>query len=296
MAGRTAICFVLADPRPERPLERLDRRLRSLLLDVPLVRDIVQPRWAPARRLGFGAGLRACVQSLRRRHSTLPPILVLRPSTQPQVTLADVDEVVPIDPAVYASIRSVSSYYGAEVYYKLEVFGLRGYERIVYLDCDTIVLDDVSALWDPRRYRDNGLYAVRETQEMGGLRAAVGKLNTGVMVINPALVPGGAHDEMIRTACAADSYDWGDQGVVNAYIERTAVSVAGELEWCYNVPVVAKTRGRWECFENGIKILHFVNRFKPWAAYHHHDRAFDAEFKRLWNEAYGTGFPPAEIE
>ena len=98
--------------------------------------------------MGFAAGLRACVQSIRRLHADVPPILVLRPAGQ-TLTIADVDAVIPFDPASYESIPCAGLYFGREVFYKLEVFRLRGYERIVYLDCDTLVVDDISPLWDP---------------------------------------------------------------------------------------------------------------------------------------------------
>jgi len=56
-----------------------------------------------------------------------------------------VDEVLTIDPAVYAGIPlSETRFYGPEIFHKLDVFKARAYERIVYLDCDTLVLGDVT--------------------------------------------------------------------------------------------------------------------------------------------------------
>jgi lipopolysaccharide biosynthesis glycosyltransferase len=236
--------------------------------------------------MGYAAGLRACVQSLRRRHSDLPPILVLRPAGQ-ELTLADVDEVIPFDSGPYRSIPRTSHYFGREVFFKLDVFNIRGYDRIVYLDCDTVVLDDISPLWDPALYADRPFYAVRERSEMGVHPSVFEKFNTGVMVINRSLLTGEAYRCLLDMARRGVTYDRGDQGVINAYVDQPGVPhAAGDLDACYNVFVQAKKVGQWELFRNRVKVLHFVNRLKPWAANHRYDWMFDEEFKRLWDEAY----------
>ncbi|HVS14845.1 MAG TPA: glycosyltransferase [Thermoanaerobaculia bacterium] len=210
----------------------------------------------------------------------------MRPASQ-QITLADVDEVVPFEPSpARRGPRASSTYFGREVFHKLEVFNLRGYERVIYLDCDTVVLDDISPLWDPGEYRDLPFYAVRETAEQGVHPATRGKLNTGVMVINRPLLDGRAHDQMLTIADSRRSYDGGDQGVVNAYLENAGHGIAGELDPSYNVLVRAKRFGKWELLRDRIRILHYVNRWKPWSENHARDWLFDPELKRLWDDAY----------
>jgi hypothetical protein len=288
MAGKTAICFVLAIPPKELRLETIGRAARVLLSGLPGLDRFITPPWSPDRRMGFGAGLKACVQSLRRRHRDLPPVLVLRPRHQ-EVTMADVDQVIAFDPARYASLPANGSYFGREVFYKLEVFTLRGYERIVYLDCDTLVLDDISPLWDLGHYAEKGLYGVRESAEMGVAPSVSGRFNTGVMVINQALLCEQTYRRLLEIARSGVSYDGTDQGVVNEYLVCEPNATAGELDPSFNVMVLSKKAGRWERYQDRIRILHFNNRLKPWAADHRHDWLFDAEFKRLWDEAYGPG-------
>jgi alpha-N-acetylglucosamine transferase len=295
MQSETAICFVLATPPSERAVETLKRRTRRLLGRLSFVENSIAPRWSPVRRMGYGAGLRACVQSLRRRHRKLPPVIVLRPAGE-GLPLADVDELIPINPAPYDSISATGTYWGREIYYKLEVFNLRQYKRIVYLDCDTIVLDDISALWDSRRYSAQSFYAVRETEDMGVHPSVVGKLNTGVMVINPDLLPEDAFERMLALARRGESYDRGDQGIVDSYLRREKGASAGELEPAYNIMTAIKKIGRWDLYKNEIKILHFTNRLKPWMPEHHLDATFDPDFKRLWSEAYGIAPVPFQDE
>jgi len=283
------ICFVLSRPPGEGTLARLDRKARSLLARVPLLSRFIPIRWAPARRAGYAAGLRASVQSLRRRHPDAPPIVLL--TSGRGVTLADVDEILPFDDSRYAGMPS-RSYYGAEIYHKLEIFNLRQFDRIVYLDCDTIVLDDISRLWDMSEFADKGVYAVRETESMGVHAAVVGKVNTGVMVVNTRLLPDQTYSNLLQIARDAGSYDLGDQGVLNRYLERIG-QPAGELEPEYNVLVSSKTRGRWEeVVQRPIRILHYVNFIKPWTPGHELDPFFDVEFQRLWDEAYDVRRPP----
>jgi len=283
------ICFLLSQPPREGTLARLDRKARSLLARVPLLSRFIPIRWAPARRAGYAAGLRACVQSLRRRHPDAPPIVLLRSGIG--VTLADVDEIRPFDDSRYARMPS-RSYYGAEIYHKLEIFNLRQFDRIVYLDCDTIVLDDISRLWDMNEFTDKGLYAVRETESMGVHEAVIGKFNTGVMVVNTRLLPEQTYSNLLQIAREAGSYDLGDQGVINRFLERIG-QPGGELDPEYNVLVSTKTRGRWEEVAlRPIRILHYVNFIKPWTPGHERDPFFDDEFLRLWDEAYDVRRPP----
>jgi hypothetical protein len=285
MPNPVAICFVLATPGEETRAAYWDRRIRSRLQDVPFLRDWIRPRWSPRRRLGYGAGLRACVNSLRRHHADLPPIIVLRPEGEGP-TLADVDEVRTFDPAPYAQIPIASTYWGRETFYKLALFALHGFERVVYLDCDTLVLDDVSALWDPNQHADADLYGVHESRDMGSDGRALGKVNTGVLVLNRPLLSPDIHRRMIEIAGSGASYDGGDQGALGVLLEESPQLRVGALDPAYNVMVGWKKFGRWEQIEDRIRILHFANGFKPWSPYHAHDPAFDADFKRLWDDAF----------
>ena len=272
MTVTSAICFVLANPAPDGFIDAFASLPSLSLNQIPLTGDATEPHFSSARRQGFGAGLRACVQSIRRRHRQVPPIVVLRPSPQ-QLTMADVDEVISFDPAPYASIPFTGTYWGPEIYFKLELFNLRGYERVVYLDCDTIALDDISPLWNMDEYAERSFYAVRESREMGAHPEVVGKFNTGVMVVNRPLLTESTHRRMLDIACEGTSYDGGDQGVINRYLNEIPGTRPGELDVAYNVLVCARRYGNWDTFKDRIRILHFTNRLKPWALDHQRTRS-----------------------
>jgi lipopolysaccharide biosynthesis glycosyltransferase len=191
----------------------------------------------------------------------------------------------------YASIPPWSSYFDREIYYKLEVFNPRGFDRIVYLDCDTVILDDISALWDPGQLGGHALYAVRERPEMGVTPDRFGKFNLGVMVVNRPLLDRAVHQALLGIAQRGFSDDGTDQGVIEQYLIQHPDATVGELDDSYNVMVVARKYGDWERLKNRIKILHFVNHAKPWAPDHVDDHHFDAELKRIWDDAYRMALP-----
>lgn len=285
MPGTTVICYLLVEPAPERVADRVARHLRSAARRLPLLDRVVQRRWSPSRRMGYGAGLRASVQSLRRRHAQLPPVILLQPA-HASPTLADVDEIVPFDPVPYASIPPWSSYFDREIFCKLEVFKSRGYDRLVFLDCDTVILGDISALWDSELFADRDLYAVREQPGMGVTPDRFGKINTGVMVVNRPLLNDAVHRTLLGIAERGLSEDGGDQGVIEHFLRQHPDVTVGQLDDSYNVMVVARKYGDWDRLKDRIRILHFVNQVKPWAADHVDDPLFDEELKRIWDDAY----------
>ncbi len=128
---------------------------------------------------------------------------------------------------------------------------------------------------------------------MGVDPSVFGKFNTGVMIVNRSLMDDAVYRRLLELARSGVSYDGGDQGVINAYLDERGGDVAGDLDSGYNVLVRAKKLGDWEVLRKRLRVLHFVNALKPWAANHRHDWLFDEEFKRLWDEAYR--FAPGEL-
>lgn len=121
---------------------------------------------------------------------------------------------------------------------------------------------------------------------------AVGKINSGVLVLNRALRLPDVHRRMIEIARSGTSYDEGDQGVLHQLLEESPQIRVGELDPAYNVMVVWKKFGRWEQIRDRVRILHFVNGFKPWSPHHAHDLLFDADLERHWDDAFRGAIVP----
>jgi hypothetical protein len=261
--ARVAICFVVADSRhriPRRPRWRwLYRSVRRALLRARVGWKQREPRDAD-----YAVGLGNAIATLRKRSRDLPPILLLSPDDGPKPD--GVDELLRVDTVGYRKVRGVAYEFGVSVFYKLEVFRLSGYDRVVYFDCDLLFVDDVSALWDMRRYRDHAMYAVRESADNGAsYPPAFGTFNSGVLVLNAPMLHEEVHDDLLEIAAAGRSSDGGDQGVLHRFL-TTAPNHrrAGELEPAFNLFVDDASLASG-LLNRGAKILHFTGTDKPFA-------------------------------
>jgi lipopolysaccharide biosynthesis glycosyltransferase len=215
----------------------------------------------------------------------MPPVLLL--TSEAMAPPPGVDRVVRIDPVPFeAAKRCNYAMGGLSYYFKLALFGIEEWKRIVYIDSDTIALSDLSELWDLRRFADKPIYAMRETAEMAPWGEALGKLNTGVMVINAPMLSRRVYLEMMEQMRAGRSYDGGDQGIINAFLaHHRAEFEPGELPQEYNLFVNESITARWPRIGADAKVLHFVGKTKPWSRHYERAYAFGPKFKPLWEDA-----------
>lgn len=161
------------------------------------------------------------------------------------------------------------------VYTKLLIFSLSSYERVVYLDADTIALQNLDSL-----FLCDGFCGVMRHSE---------RLNTGVLVAQPSI---DLFNDMMSKIGALPSYTGGDQGFLNSYFSNYASApffnpsrgqLLSELH-PDSIDENSKTRiarlptgfnadlglfifnsGRWTLLESEIHILHYtLASFKPW--------------------------------
>jgi len=241
-------------------------------------------------------GYHHVVESLRRHHSSLPEIVVLSPDLESPPPGAD--RLVQIDPTPFNVIRKTQSAFGRSVYYKLALFQLN-YDRILYLDTDLLILGDISELWDPTVYQQQGLYGVREDASLGLTHAVwQGKINAGMLLVNPARLPSTIFDQLLNIAAKGHSYDAGDQGVLHAYFSQTEMApLVGQLPPRFNLPSCARVDGDWERYRDDIRILHFLGPRKPWASSPEH-RWHHPETQAIWDRevAHHAPVPKSLLE
>ncbi|PRW56905.1 phosphoglucomutase PGM3 isoform B [Chlorella sorokiniana] len=165
----------------------------------------------------------------------------------------------------------------AGVYTKLLIFNLTQYERVVYLDADTIAVRNMDEL-----FLCDGLCGVLRHSE---------RINTGVMALTPSTE---LFNAMLDSIATTPSYTGGDQGFLNALFAdwaaaplfdprqgralsqssewRTSAPVAkglplGRLPTVYNADLglYVMNSFRWTLPPAEIRVLHFtLATFKPW--------------------------------
>ena len=239
--------------------------------------------------VNYLVGYHHLIESLRRHSKSLPPIVVLSPDLKQPPPGAD--QLIRIDQAAYREIDNVQAAFGKSVYFKLDLFRLN-FDRVVYFDSDVLTFADVSELWDPGQYNQHGLYGVRESNELGLLNESWhGQLNAGVMVINKPFMGQQTFADLIKIAVDGESYDLGDQGVLNTYIARPGVTdFVGELSPDLNMPSCVRTHGNWEKHRSRIRVMHFLGPRKPWRNTPDHEW-FHEDTQRMWDQEIANHAP-----
>jgi lipopolysaccharide biosynthesis glycosyltransferase len=133
-------------------------------------------------------------------------------------------------------------------YAKYEIFSLTEYNKIIFLDCDIVVLGNIDYLID----YDKPFGAVRELY--------IDQYNTGVMVIGKEFLNEKITHDLIHLTTIYGITEHLDQDIIDFYF--TDVITPIPIEYNY-----LKTYSK-EIFRNSglpkyIKILHFIAK-KPW--------------------------------
>ena len=146
-----------------------------------------------------------------------------------------------------------------ETLFKLSVFRLKEFDKVVLLDLDMVVSKNIDELFD---CPDMSAVAAGRCIHEDWTR-----LNSGVMVVVP--------DENVYSgllACLQDAYNerlaqgygFGDQDVVNCYFRDWPSRDELHLSEIYNcMTICAKKLSSVYGFDN-LKILHFAEAKKPW--------------------------------
>ena len=152
-----------------------------------------------------------------------------------------------------AADRLLFPRFGA-VFAKLRAWELVEFERVVLLDADTLVLQNVDDLFDRREFAAAPDFFLPD------------RFNSGVMVLEPST---DTFRRMIDTLSVADTYDGGDQGFLNTFFAGWyAMPVEHRLPVGYNMahfcyqflrahPTLKAT------LERETKIVHYMVQ-KPW--------------------------------
>lgn len=195
----------------------------------------------------FHHGARALHRSLRKV-SDIPLIALCLPTAdrvalrRSGIACVDVPEIVNPNELATPQQRRF-----AATYSKLHVFRMPHLDRVVYLDADTLVLQNPDELFDGDEFRaapDVGLEIHTET------------FNSGVFAVSPSHE---LFEEMLEAMRTTESYDGGDQGFLNVFYEGRWDAV----DTAYNTTKRVFAHHAPMFHRDEVKVLHYVGP-KPW--------------------------------
>ena len=181
-------------------------------------------------------------------------------------------------------------------YFRLEMGHLlpRAVEKVIYLDCDLLVLDDIAALWDYdmgghplAAVMDLGIMASgkdwRGKQKQLGFSKNDSYFNAGVLMVNLKVWREHDYGRQAEQLAASHAYRHHDQDALNALFHRNWQTVP--LRWNVIPPVwylflKILRRRDFRCLaveaRRHISILHYAGGYKPWE--YDADAAFNAKY------------------
>ncbi|KAE8009983.1 hypothetical protein FH972_006383 [Carpinus fangiana] len=153
------------------------------------------------------------------------------------------------------------------VYTKLKIFNMTKYKKVVYLDADTIVVQNIEDLFKCGKFCANLKHSER--------------LNSGVMVVEPSEA---VFNDMMSKVKTLPSYTGGDQGFLNSYytgfpnahvfepdlpsevLNSRPVPVMQRLSTLYNADVgLYMLANKWMVNESELRVIHYtLGPLKPW--------------------------------
>jgi len=127
-------------------------------------------------------------------------------------------------------------------YTKLRTWELTEFSKVVFLDADCVVLENIDELF--------------EEEEFAASPECCDRFNTGVFVARPSHY---TLRDMLSQLSTLPSYDAADQGFLNSYFEVKWK----QLPFAYNAIQnhYVNDRNAWKMDE--IKVIHYV-KYKPW--------------------------------
>ncbi|KAH6688508.1 family 8 glycosyl transferase [Plectosphaerella plurivora] len=206
-------------------------------------------------------------RSLRNTNTTIPFCILATPSTLSKSSLATLTSisslVVPVDPL--ASTSSNLCLIGRPDLHatltKLHLWSQTSFRRILYLDADTLVLRSLDHLFTS--VPSHAPFAA--CPELGFPDC----FNSGVMLIRPDAA---THEALIAFSSRAESFDGGDQGLLNMFFGDGGREAAPgppwhRLEFAYNMEMHRVYRLYIPAamrYREQHAVLHFIGRDKPW--------------------------------
>uniref|UniRef100_A0AAY4BQ00 glycogenin glucosyltransferase n=1 Tax=Denticeps clupeoides TaxID=299321 RepID=A0AAY4BQ00_9TELE len=229
-----------------------------------------------------------------RRHGTTRKIVVLISSSVSPEQLNSLhkrvfDEVVQVD-VMDSMDRTHLSWLGRPelgvTLTKLQCWMLIKYKKCVFLDADTLVLQNVDDLFE------------REELSAAPDAGWPDCFNSGVFVFRPSLH---THSRLLAHAAHYGCFDGGDQGLLNSFFKDWAVKdISKHLPFVYNLSssAIYTYLPAFQTFGHQAKIVHFLGAVKPWHLRYDQSNkdSYLDQFLNMWWAEYRSQMPPISGE
>ncbi|KAM3967781.1 uncharacterized protein ACR2FA_011318 isoform 2-T3 [Aphomia sociella] len=230
----------------------------------------------------YGLGALVLVHSLRRVNSAYPSVVLITPSvTEPmrdrlRAVYAEVVIVDVLDSRDAAHLALLQRPELGITFTKIHCWGLTQYEKCVFLDADTLIVQNCDELFEREE--------LSAAPDVGWPDC----FNSGVFVYKPSAE---TFDQLIKFAQERGSFDGGDQGLLNSFFSDWARGdINKHLPFLYNVTSAAfySYLPALKHYGQNLKIIHFIGAAKPWLQqFNFESRTVEApehlrEFLQLW--------------
>uniref|UniRef100_A0A914PIX0 glycogenin glucosyltransferase n=1 Tax=Panagrolaimus davidi TaxID=227884 RepID=A0A914PIX0_9BILA len=135
---------------------------------------------------------------------------------------------------------------------KLHCWRLIEYEKCVFLDADTLVIQNSNELFQHPEFA--------AAPDIGWPDL----FNSGVFVFVPSKE---TYQKLVEFGTQHGSFDGGDQGLLNQYFSSwRTMNESHRLPFIYNVTPgsIYSYKAAWQLFGSQVKIIHFLGNSKPW--------------------------------
>ncbi|KAG9494259.1 hypothetical protein GDO78_001883 [Eleutherodactylus coqui] len=178
---------------------------------------------------------------------------------------------------------------------KLHCWTLTEYTKCVFMDADTLVLENIDDLFE------------REELSAAPDPGWPDCFNSGVFVFQPSL---DTYNQLLQLAREKGSFDGGDQGLLNTFFSTWSTKdIHKHLPFIYNLSSVSiySYVPAFKAFGASAKVVHFLGKVKPWNYTYdsktrtvkgdvHDQTVTHPEFLNLWWDTYTSRILPLLTE
>ncbi|XP_014366073.2 glycogenin-2 isoform X4 [Papilio machaon] len=240
----------------------------------------------------YGLGALVLAHSLRRAGSAYPAVVLITPSvtdTMRERLSAVFEEVVVVDVLDSGDATHLALLQRPELgitFTKIHCWNLTQYEKCVFLDADTLVVQNCDELFEREE--------LSAAPDVGWPDC----FNSGVFVYRPSAE---TFASLVTFAQERGSFDGGDQGLLNSYFSDWAHGdINKHLPFLYNVTSAAfySYLPALKHYGQNLKIIHFIGAAKPWLQqFNWQSRSVDApdhlrELLQLWWDLFVSQVHP----